>query len=121
MPATATTRLERYELARAFLHRVDPTAKFFTIQTFDDSQAKRGALATIVHIDASDAAFNSLAELNDRGAGIFFCVNQTDGKGRQAQNVVRVRALFVDLDGAPLADVLDCGARSALHRQIKPR
>ena len=44
--------------------------------------------------------------LNDQGAGVFVTVNATDGKGRTAANIVRVRALFVDLDGAPLEPVM---------------
>ena len=45
---------------------------------------------------------------NQRGCGVFFTVNRTDGNGRAASNIVAVRALFVDLDGAPLEPVLNC-------------
>jgi hypothetical protein len=106
---TNATSRDRYEHTRAFLQRIDPEAKFFTVQTFDDTKAKRGALAKIVHIDPANGALDSLVELNERGAGIFFSVNETDGKGRQARNIVRVRAVFVDLDGAPLSFVLQAG------------
>ena len=34
-------------------------------------------------------------------------VNATDGRGRRCANVVCVRAAFADLDGAPLAPVLE--------------
>jgi len=47
-----------------------------------------------------------LAQLNQQNNGIFVCVNQTNGRGRTAENIVRVRALFLDLDGAPLEPVL---------------
>ena len=40
------------------------------------------------------------------GAGIFVTVNETDGTGRTAANIVRARAVFVDLDGSPLEPVL---------------
>ena len=33
-------------------------------------------------------------------------VNETDGRGRKAKNIKRVRAVFVDLDGSPLEPVL---------------
>ncbi len=100
----------QHDQARGFLQRLDPDAQFFTIQTFDDTKEKRGPLATIVHVNPnSNSALFSLTGLNERGAGIFFCVNETDGKGRQAQNIVRVRAVFVDLDGAPLTAVLQAG------------
>jgi hypothetical protein len=39
------------------------------------------------------------ARLNAGGAGVYVTVNQTNGKGRKATDIVRVRALFVDLDG----------------------
>ena len=43
--------------------------------------------------------------LNEQGAGIFVTVNATNFKGRETTNIIRVRALWVDLDGAPLAPV----------------
>lgn len=41
---------------------------------------------------------------NRAGHGIFIMVNEGDGRGRATKNVTRVRALFVDLDGAPLPE-----------------
>jgi hypothetical protein len=35
-------------------------------------------------------------------------VNRGDGQGRSAKNVTEVRALFVDLDGAPMGPLLQC-------------
>lgn len=73
-----------------------------TFQTFDDRKDRRdGQLAHIFH-GTLDQYFSQLMELNERGAGIFFTVNQTDLKGRETKNITKVRALFVDLDGAPL-------------------
>ena len=92
--------------ARAFLQRFDPEAEYFTFQTFDDSKEKRLALARIVHANPAKGALDSLAGFNDQGAGVFYAFNATDGKGRQAHNIERVRAVLVDLDGAPLAPVL---------------
>src|SRR5208337_3895469 len=46
--------------------------------------------------------FAELARLSARGAGVFVTVNRTDLKGRRKENIVAVRALFVDLDGAPI-------------------
>lgn len=50
-----------------------------------------------------------LVQLNRKGYGIFFCVNKTDGKGRKASNIVEVRAVFADLDGASTTGPLDDG------------
>ena len=38
--------------------------------------------------------------------GIFVTVNTTDYQGRKSENIVKVRAFFVDLDGSPLDPVL---------------
>jgi len=49
--------------------------------------------------------FDELVKLNARGAGIYVTVNETDGNGRKKTNITRVRALFDDLDGAPIEPV----------------
>jgi hypothetical protein len=43
--------------------------------------------------------------------GIYFVVNETDGRGRTEENIVSVKALFVDLDGAPLGPILNAKPR----------
>lgn len=75
-----------------------------TFQTFDDSAAKARRLSRILHGTLAEHA-DALASLNAQGAGVFVTVNETDGKGRRAESVTRIRALFVDLDGAPLAPI----------------
>jgi hypothetical protein len=47
----------------------------------------------------------TLTTLNARGAGVFWMSNAGDCKGRRTSNVQRIRAFFVDLDGAPLEPV----------------
>lgn len=39
-----------------------------------------------------------LVELNERGAGVFVCVNRTDGRGLLGKNVNRIRSFFIDDD-----------------------
>src|SRR5690606_20466233 len=76
-----------------------------TIQTFGEGTAKHTlGLNRILHGTLAEHR-HTLAELNARGAGIFWMVNAGDGKGRKASNVRRVRAVFVDLDGAALEPV----------------
>ena len=72
-------------------------------QYFDDT--KQGGSA--------DHFYGHLAELqkvlclrNEQRRGIYFMVNWGDGVGRSAENVTAVRALFIDLDGAPLEPVV---------------
>lgn len=76
-----------------------------TFQTFGEGAAKstHGLTRTLHGMMAEHR--ETLAALNGRGAGVFWTVNATDGRGRKASNVQRIRALFVDLDGAPVAPV----------------
>jgi len=76
-----------------------------TYQTFDDGPNDQSRLARKCHGPLSAQAADLCAK-NDSGAGVFVMVNQGNGKGRAAKDVVRVRAVFVDLDGAPLEPVL---------------
>ena len=69
-----------------------------TWQTFDDTDEKRGDLVRVLHGTLAECA-DELVQLNERGAGVFATVNETDGRGRRAANVVRLRALFCDDDG----------------------
>lgn len=75
----------------------------FTFQTFDDNTPRKDRRLVRVLHGTIDQYFTLLEHLNGRGAGIFVTVNRTDGKGRDRNNIVGIRALFVDLDGAPLA------------------
>jgi hypothetical protein len=99
-----TTSPDLTEAAR-FLTALDPTATKFCFQTFDDSKARRDrTLTKILHGTLAEHAAE-LERLNQKGAGIFVTVNETDGAGRMNENITRVRALYVDLDGAPLGPV----------------
>lgn len=77
-----------------------------TFQTFDDLKERKDPhLIRVLHGNLEEH-LPMLARLNKAGAGIFFTVNATDLKGREKQNITKVRAVFVDLDGAPLGPVL---------------
>lgn len=77
-----------------------------TFQTFGEGSAKgQGGLSHILH-GTLEQHLQTLESLSARGAGIFVMVNAGDGKGRKAPNVRGVRALFVDLDGAPLEPIM---------------
>lgn len=104
------------DTARRFVARLaadDHPDMVASWQTFDDAKAGRTYLARIAHGGAQAAMLDELARLNEAGAGIFLMVNAGDGRGRTAENVVAVRALFVDLDGAPVQPVLN--ARPTPH------
>ena len=74
-----------------------------TFQIFDDSPLKKRELSKMYH------EYNpiNLDAKNNQGAGIFLTINETDSKGRSKKNIIKVRAVFSDLDGAPLNPVLE--------------
>ncbi len=87
------------EVCARFLNTL-AAGEAFTFQTFDDSK-RHPSLATVRHGSVREHA-DALARLNRLGAGVHVMVNAGDGKGRAKENVIRVRAMFIDLDGAPL-------------------
>jgi RecA-family ATPase len=101
-----------YDTAERFLQVLDPNGLRFTFQTFDDDKDRKDkTLARVLHGTLAEH-FDELASLNVRGAGVFVTVNATNFEGRTAANVTRVRALFADLDGAPVPQ--DCPKRHAV-------
>jgi putative DNA primase/helicase len=93
--------------AQRFLDFIAEGDEGIAFQTFTD-RANGAALAKVL-IGTFDEHAAALVRLNNRGAGIFFTVNYTDGKGRKAANITGVRALWLDLDGAPIEPVVNCG------------
>ena len=99
--------------AQRFLNLLDP-AGIFTFQTFDDDKVRKDLRHARVFHGTLDQHAGALVRLQQQGAGVFIMVNKGDGvthEGyktcRTAKNVVKVRALFIDLDGAPLQPVMD--------------
>jgi hypothetical protein len=100
--------------ARKFLDMLEPEGNF-TFQTFDDCKVRKSpVLAGVFHGTLAQHR-NDLVALNQQGAGVFVMVNKGDGiihpgnsSCRTAANVIKVRALFADLDGAPLKPLLAC-------------
>jgi hypothetical protein len=88
-----------YNEARRFLQLLDPDATAFTFQTFDDSPRKDSALARVRHGSLEDL-WPELVQLGEMGAGTFVTVNDTDGKGRTAENITRQRTNWIDADDA---------------------
>lgn len=90
-----------------------------TFQTFDDSKAQRQDLIRVAHGTLGNHS-PTLTTINRNGGGVFVMVNEGDGKGRKGENVVAVRALFVDLDGAPLEPVQRCPLEPHLVIESSP-
>ncbi len=101
-----------FDIAAQFLSLLDDDHAF-TFQTFDDVDGEPATTAPRVRHGSLGEHAPELKGLNEAGAGIFVMVNAGDGvirpgskTCRTAANVVRVRALFVDLDRAPIRPLL---------------
>ncbi len=92
-----------FEQARDFLAALAPGETRFTFQTFDDDETKKRPELTRKRHGSLTERFPELSHLSARGAGVFMTVNRTDLNGRRKENIVAVRALVADLDGAPLS------------------
>ena len=91
--------------AVAFLSDLAPDATTWTFQTFDDNaDRKAGHLARTLN-GSLDEHWDALCSASDAGAGVFVTVNETNGNGRKAEDITRVRALFVDTDGAEVTPI----------------
>lgn len=92
--------------SHSFLERLAGDVEY-TFQTFSDNKSEDGSPRSpqLLHGRLSDVQ-DTLLEANCAGDGVFVTVNETNLKGRKTNDIVRVRALFVDLDNAPLS-VLD--------------
>lgn len=101
-----------------FLDALAPDGEL-TFQTFDDAKRGRKELSRIMHGNYWRNAAK-LGELNAKGAGVFVMVNRGDGKGRKADNITAPRAVFLDLDGAPLAPVLAAPIRPPIVCETSP-
>jgi hypothetical protein len=96
------------EQARRFLEILDPGANTrslledrpdgFTFQTFDDSKDRKDRTLARILTGTLDALSDTLVQFNDRGAGIFVTVNETDGRGRKLANLERIRCCWVEDD-----------------------
>ncbi len=92
--------------ARQFLTSLDETATRHCFQTFDDRSPADKSLTKVMEA-SFDEVSGELARLNERGAGIFVTVNETDGRARRKENIRRIRAVHIDLDGSPLEPLLN--------------
>lgn len=70
-----------------------------TFQTFTDGtpKPKPDPLAKVIHGSLEDRC-ELLEDLNNRGAGIFVCVNETDQSGRTKSHITQIRGWHSDLD-----------------------
>lgn len=89
------------EHAEAFINQLTGNKEsVVTFQLFYDPKdgTKRPDLAT--HFNAKLSQAKGAIERAETGMqGVYVCLNETDFKGRHAQNIINIRALFADFDG----------------------
>lgn len=116
---TSVTLIPDLTMADAFLSTLDPNGSF-TFQTIDDDKTRKSrSLSRIFHGTLEEHAA-TFCELQQQGAGVFVMVNKGDGQGRSAHDVIRVRAHFIDLDGAPIEPVLQAALQPHILVESSP-
>ncbi len=98
-------KLENMETAK-FLVLLDEDNDQYTFETIEEPKPADRPPEIRRYNGSFDEHKETLAHANQSGCGVFVTINATDGKGRKKENIVRVRALFVDLDGSPLNPIL---------------
>ena len=82
-----------------YLSVLDPAADWFTFQLFHPTDKRK---ARIYHGSLSKLR-PTLKKANDAKLGVYVCMNETDFTGRSKENIVRVRAVWID-DDSELSD-----------------
>ena len=72
----------------------------FAFQTFSD---KGGSDLNRTFYGTFEDNAQRLIEMNEKGAGVFVCVNRTNGNGVRGKDVDRIRSFFIDDDSNHLA------------------
>jgi hypothetical protein len=109
------------EEVRRFLRMLAPEETQLQFQTSDDNRdrsARRTNLSRTA-FGTFDEHLAWLTEANQRNAAVCVTVNKTLG-GRAKHNVTAVRALMLDLDGAPLGPVQACKLRPHVITETSP-
>jgi len=81
-----------------FLNKFAPDRDTWTFQTFDDNAGRKDRTLAKIYNGTLTQHYESLKLLNQKGAGVFVTVNQTDGTGRKAENIVSVDAVWIEDD-----------------------
>lgn len=112
--------LQNYEAAFEFLKALDNGSDRLTFQTFDDCKDRKSSnLIRVLHGPFKDHV-QALAALNEKGAGIFTTINQTDGTGRKGENITKARALVVDFDNERPERLQDLQTLELIHGIKEP-
>ena len=100
-PKIQPTLLPDYDMANRFLDELPGSKDEAVTYQFFVDRNKNKKLAGWKHFRRNNGNLDVLSKKQTQGCGIYAMVNEGDGKGRKAKNVVKVRSLFIDLDGSP--------------------
>ncbi len=74
------------------------------MQTIEAFTLLRGKTDSVTLYGTLSQHMRTLRAFNAQGYGVFYTVNQTDGKGRKTAHIIKGRALFADYDnGLPVS------------------
>ena len=119
--ATASDLEPELREAERFMKLLGDGYDDWTFQTLDDDKERGDPQLIRLFQSRHGRVAPELVKLNRRGAGVFAMVNRGDGLGRRTENVVAVRAVFVDLDGTPLSVVDEAPLEPHLVVESSPR
>jgi hypothetical protein len=83
----------------AFLNFLGDALGVFAFQTYDDDKARNDTDRGKTYIGTFDERRRELVTANRDRCAVHVTINDTAGKRRNAENVVRVRKHFVEIDG----------------------
>lgn len=92
-----------FEAAAEFLTILDPNTEHFCFRTFDDEKARSNPNLQGKFNGTLREHFDVLRVKSSFGAGVFVVVNEG---GQSTEEIIRVRYIFVDTDGAPLEPIV---------------
>ena len=80
--------------------------KHHTFQVFTDKKGGEFNISKVMQGTLKQRKYQ-LSGLNKLDVGVYVTINKTDRQGRKTENIIKVRALFADLDGSPLDPILE--------------
>ena len=112
---TAIDRSQVEQFIKFLTGRVDAPVHW---QWFDDQ--KRGRVIPGHSYGTIGEKWDELVSLNERNAGIFSPINETDDAGRKNENIRSIRCVFADFDGPPLDALKDSPIKFHLLVESSP-
>lgn len=93
-----------FAAAAEFLAQLDPNTTDFCFRTFDDTKKRANPNLKGKFNGTLQEHFQVLGFKSSLGAGVFVVINEG---GQNAEEITRVRYIFVDTDGAPLQPIVE--------------